>query len=177
MGSFKNRSDYFKSICNNNILIADGRIIDSGGVRKSYFRLNDEDEFEAACANWVHFPCVVYYNNSFRYKSVFPGKPRKIIINELWFVAKIDHDNFPIDADAIENAYDVAMQAMDEFVSWLNHEMETNNACGEIFYFSMDQSKVERLGTLSNNLTGWSLLFQDEKPSDATAYDASKWVE
>jgi hypothetical protein len=69
------------------------------------------------------------------------------------------------------------MQAMDEFVSWLNHEMETNNACGEIFYFSMDQSKVERLGTLNNTLTGWSLLFQDEKPSDATAYDASKWVE
>jgi hypothetical protein len=70
---------------------------------------------------------------------------------------------------------------MDEFVSWLNHEMETNNACGEIFYFSMDQSKVERLGTLSNNLTDGVCYFRmksrvmQRRMMQVNGYSKMKW--
>jgi hypothetical protein len=174
MGSFKNRSDYFKSICNNNILIADGRSITGGGLRKSYFRINNEDEFDAACENWIHFPCCVYIDYSFKYKDVFPGYLRKVITNELWFLAKIDKDQSPLIADAMENAYDLALQAMDQFVSWIDKEMREGRVCGEIFHFYEDQTKVERLDILSNNLTGWRLIFQDEKQK-AVVYNGSEW--
>jgi hypothetical protein len=175
MGEFKNRSDYFKSICSKNKLIADGDCLDETGERKSYFRINDEDEFSAACSHWIHFPCVVFIDYTFRYKNATPGKMRKNISNELWFISKIDSDANALRADALEAAYDEAMRAMDQFVSYLQHEMDTVNVCGELFSFDADNSNTNRLAILGDNLTGWSLTFNDLKPSSEATYDAEKW--
>src|SRR3954447_5301699 len=100
MSNFKQRSDYFRLIANKNKLIAHNRPIEEGSIklRKSFHRINDEDELNAACTQWAHFPCVVHIGNDINYKQPGTGLPAKLTGNHLYFLQKTAN---PVTPDAI----------------------------------------------------------------------------
>src|SRR4051795_92672 len=90
MSQFKQRSEYFKMIANKNKMIAHERPIEEGSnkLRKSFHRINDEDELNAACSQWAHFPCVVHIGNDINYKQIGTRVTMKVTDNHLYFLSK-----------------------------------------------------------------------------------------
>lgn len=176
MSNYKERSDYFKLIANKNRLIADGRpvIAGSGNLRKSFFRVNDIDELNAACVNWAHFPCVVHVGHDIRYKQPGTGLPRKNIGNHLLFLSKASTQNL---ADSMEAAYQESEEAMSEFLSFMNEEMENSCRCGNLFLFDLTGAHAEQDGPYNSVLYGWHLSFYDESVASDLVYDETKWFE
>jgi hypothetical protein len=176
MSSFKDRSDYFKLICAKNKLIAHNAIIvGADNPRCSFFRVNDEEELNAACVNWIHFPCVVHTGHNINFKQPGTGLPRMAIGNHLVFLTKLDRDTYTYDADAIEAAYDEALTAMNQFVSYMLNDMEENESCGNMFLFDLSKAKAEQIGPINQVLYGWYLQFYDEEKAREMIYDDTKW--
>lgn len=179
MSNYKTRDEYFGLITHKNLLIAhDRQIPDTDKYRKSYFRVNDMDELNAACVNWAHFPCVVHMGHDILFRQPGAGLPRKIIGNHLLFLSRIKNeergDTTSI-ARQIQNAYKEAEQAMDEFLSYMKEEMDENNICGELFLFDLEKAQAEQVGPFQQVLYGWALVFYDETKATTMQYDAAKW--
>jgi hypothetical protein len=196
MSNYKERSDYFKLIAHNNILIAHDRnyIVDQNGVivytedgqvvetdnmktRKSFHRVNNEAELNAACKDWAHFPCVVHIGHDIRWKSMGTSLPHRVNGNHLHFLTKLDTKKYPYKADAIEAAYDEAAEAMEQFLSYMREDLETNGVCGNLFLFDLANANAEQIGPVNSNLYGWYLMFADEKKAYELNYYSSKWFE
>jgi hypothetical protein len=177
MSSFKQRSDYFKLIATKNKLIAhNAAIAGETKNRVSFHRINDEDELNAACKNWAHFPCVVHIGHDIIFTQPQTGLPRKRIGNHLYFLALKNNEAYPFDADAIEAAYDESYAAMMQFISYMINEMDEQEICGrELFLFNMNRAKANILPCINQNLCGWYLIFEDESKVIEAAYDESLW--
>lgn len=177
MSSFKDRSDYFKLIATKNKLIAHGAAIyGCDDKRKSFFRINSDAEFDAACVNWAHFPCMAQLDYTINYKEYSPyALPHKAINNTLRFLAKIDKANFPYEADAIEDAKDRAYEAMSQFMEYLREDHIANGACGNLFLFDFNNASAGEVGPFNGNLYGWQLTFLDEEKATELTYNADHW--
>lgn len=173
MSIFKTRSSYYRSIASKNLLIAHGKNI-NGEVRNAYHRMNDETELLAACINWAHFPCMVHCGFSGRYGGGDKRATKRKHSTELYFLSKVDDIN---NMDQVEDAYDQAFEAMEQFISYLYNDFITNGYCGNID--NLDLSRFTFVAMqFGGNLFGWSLLFEDEKyPDNLTRFDATKWEE
>lgn len=172
---FKDKSDYLKTVAHNNKLIADGRPLNTGSavIRKSFHRLNGEDELNTACVNFAHFPCVVHAGYNIVFRQPGTGLPRRVNGTTLYFLSKCA-DNLL--SDSIELAKDEAAKAMIEYCSFLNEEMENNNVCGGgLFIFDMNKAQASEVGPKNSNLYGWRLYFEDESNGNEFKYDATKW--
>lgn len=173
MSFFKDRSDYFKSLANLNKQVAHDRIIDAV-KRKSFHRMNDEEELTAACSNFAHFPCVVHFGFSGRYTGDATGVPKRKHTNSLLFLHKANAMNM----DSIENAYDVAFSVMEEFISSMYYDYSTNGYCGNFDDLDLSRFSFSPYGPLNATLFGWELVFEDDRfANNVTNYDASKWFE
>ncbi|NNV57364.1 hypothetical protein [Limnovirga soli] len=177
-GAYKKRSDYFKNIANSSRVVAHNRPVSVGStdLRKSFHRINDEDELNAACANWAHFPCVVHLDYSMRFKETgsFPGN--RLVNDSLMFLAKIDMDAYANNlADGIEAAYNEAERAMNLYISFMENDYETNGSCGGLFYFDEGKITVSKIGPVNDNLFGWVLQMQDEAPAKELLYNDEDW--
>jgi hypothetical protein len=180
MSSFADRTNYFQSICNKNKLIADGRAVsdDDPNLRKSFFRINDEQEFDAGCVNWSHFPCVVHLNYRGRYKQEGIALPMRTVYNTLVFLAKADKDANQLSPDGIAAAYDLAFTAMEQFIAYLvNDHLDNAPTCNALFNFNLSNSTFEEAGPFSGNLYGWQLTFWDEERACQAGYDESEWFD
>lgn len=131
--SYKVRSDYFETIANTNKLIAHARpIAGSDRTRQTFFRVNNEDEMNAACVNWIHFPCVVHTGHNIKFTQPGTGLPRRVHGNTLLFLSKaINSGNL---SDNIEDAYESSENAMTQFLAYMLNDLETNGACGSLFF-------------------------------------------
>lgn len=174
MSSFKTRTDYFKRIAIRNKLIAhEGSVLtEDGGLRNAFFRINGEEELMAACESWIHFPCVAHIGYDVRFKDTGVGLPRRITSNHLYFLAKKDTDTFEKEPDAIEAAYDIAHDAMMQFISYMREDFEVNGSCGQFFLFNLNGAKAEMLDPINEKLYGWYLIFEDEKVATEMAFDS-----
>lgn len=176
MSSFRDRSDYFKNIAFKNVKVAHDHLIGEGpATRKSFHRINNEDELNAAVVDWAHFPCIVHTG-----MTVLPSQPgkgiyRKTNINQLFFLSRMDTQG--VLSDIMQDAYDEAYDVASEFISWLVEDEEGNGSCGGLFGFDLNNAKLEMIGLINDNLVGWSLIFQDIERAVEYKYDEGKWFD
>jgi len=175
MSTYKARSDYFKLISTKSKLIAHDEDIVDGGKRVSFHRINAEDELNAACKYWAHFPAVVHIGHSINYRSNGTGLPNKVISNHLYFLAQLDLVGNTFQADAIEEAYEKAEEAMDKFLAYMIEDFEENGSCGNLFMFDFNRASAEMIGPINQNLYGWYLVFQDQAKGSAFKYVENDW--
>jgi len=180
MGSFKERSDYYKMIAHFNKMIAHDRPIADGSekMRKSFHRINDEDELNAACVNWAHFPCVVHVGYEIIYRENGTGIPRRVVRTHLYFLSRLNKQVNPFLADAIEVAYDEAAVAMSQFVGFMVNEVNKDDiCCNTLFLFEVARSHAEMIGPINDSLYGWHLQFEDEVKAKELVYDRDDWYD
>ncbi|WP_438946681.1 hypothetical protein [Sediminibacterium sp.] len=175
MSNYKARSNYFKLIATKSKLIAHDEALQDGGKRVSFHRINAEDEFNAACKDWAHFPAVVHIGHSLNYKSNGTGLPNKVISNHLYFLTKLDLDTEVYKANAIEKAYEKAEEAMDKFISYMLEDYDVNGSCGNLFVFDLSRASAEMIGPINQNLYGWYLVFQDQAKGNSFKYIENDW--
>jgi len=171
MSFFQTRTNYFKELCELHKIVAHNTPID-GGLRKSFHRINDEEELGAACINWGHFPCVVHLGYTMRPRDNEGNELNKTIINSLLFLSKQKEGDM---ADKIQEAYDEAYEIMSDFISWFKNELEENGTCGNFRNIDFSNMKADMYGPLNNNLYGWLLLFTDESYAPEFSFDKNKW--
>lgn len=135
--------------------------------RQSFFRINEEEELVAACANWIHFPCMTMVGLS---GGLINKKDsiRQQNTNAIIFLSKLQLDqNNPIKATALTEAYELTLGVMADYIAKLLNDFEEDE-CGGIFK-DLDASsfKWEQYGPVGDGeLYGWILSFSDEvKPS------------
>lgn len=177
MSFFKTRSDYFKSLATKNKQIAHDQYItgDAGPKRKSFFRLNDEEELGAACVNWAHFPCMVHFGFAGKYSANENEVDKRILLNDLLFLMKAKNAT---DMNSIEEARDKAFEVMEEVISRMKEDFETDGYCSAFQNFDLSLLSFNEYGPIEATLYGWRLSFNDEQfPDNVSNYDASKWVE
>ncbi len=158
-----------------NKLIADGRPVsdDEGAkLRKSYHRINDEDELNSACVTWAHFPCVVHIGNDLRFVEHGTGLPQRVTGNHLYFLVPVTN---PALSDSIETAYDQAEIVMNQFISYMRQDYEDHAGCGNLFLFDMNRMKAQMIGPINIKLFGWYLIFEDENIAKDLLYVAGNW--
>lgn len=169
MGFYQQRELYVGGIAEvhpwvlHNQPIVDG----SDELRRSFFRINDEEELLAACVNWIHFPCVamISLSGSLVDKG---GSIRQNNQNEWWFLDKMDLDpETPVAAHAITEAYDRSFKVMQDFIKQVWDDYEENPGCGYFFDIDLGRFKWQQVGPVGDLLYGWVLTFTDEtKPFD-----------
>jgi hypothetical protein len=180
MSSYKARSDYYKKIAHYNKLIAHDRAVAEGSdkMRKSFHRINDEDELNAACANWAHFPCVVHVGYEIIYRQNGTGIPRRVVRTHLYFLSKTNKTVYSFLADAIEVAYDEASLAMSQFIGFMDNEAKEDDLCSNtLFLFDVNRSHAEQIGPINDSLYGWHLQFEDEAKATELIYHNEEWFE
>lgn len=179
MSTYQTRSNYLKAVASNNKLVANGRPVAEGSdkLRKSFHRVNSEEELDAACRVWAHFPCMVHIGHDMRGKENGTGMPRKITGTHLYFLSKIDTKTFPAQSDAIEAAYAEAETVMNQFLGYLRADMEENDSCGNIFLFDFNRVKADMIGPINAVLYGWYLVFEDENKASEAVYKSEDWFQ
>lgn len=172
MGFFKDRSDYFESLSNLNKQVKHNKFGDDGRRRKSYYRLNDEEELIAACVNWAHFPCVVHFGYAGRYQDNVKTEVKKRIgLNDLCFLDKASST----DMHAIESAKDLAFSIMESFMKKMVNDSEEDGYCGPFSDIDMGMFSFSEYGPVNSTLYGWRLTFNDE--TFVEDHDDAKWEE
>lgn len=171
MSFFKTRSDYFKGLAINNKLIAHTAIV-NGNARKSFHRINDEEELAAACVNYAHFPCLVHFGYSGRYSERPNEVKKRRITNQLLFLDKVANVN---SMDDRENAYDKSFEAMEQFVAYMVEEFETLGNCANFQNLDLSLFNYEMYGPVNATQYGWLLTFSDEVMKNVLVYDTIKW--
>lgn len=166
MGFLKDRSDLYERLSRRHKLV-----LHKQEKRKSYHRLNDEEELIAACVNWAHFPCVVHFGLSGKYSDRVNDIPKRNTVNELLFLSK----SRSINADEIAVAKDEAFTVMEDFMAWMIDQVENHGYCGPFENLSRDMFSFSEHGPVNANLFGWRLVFRDD--TDAPEFNSSNWIE
>lgn len=179
MSNLTDRVTYFENIAKLNKLVAhEGAIEGTEQVRKSFYRINNEQELNASCVNWAHFPCIVHIGHSINYRENGTGLPKKVVTSHLYILARTNNDIYPTDkAAAIDQAYEDAETVLNQVISYIKEDKEENGTCGgDLFLFDLNRAKAEMIGPINEILYGWYFIFQDEPPSaDDFKYNANHW--
>jgi len=175
MSTYKERSDYIKSIAMQNKLVAHNLLIAPDQRRNSFFRVNDIEELNGAIVDYCHFPCVAHLGFDVRYKApVGAAMPGKVINTSLMFLSKADTLAYSNKADAIEAAYVEADQALTQFLSFMLNDIE-QGAC-PCCQFDFESAKIEMIGPALNELYGWQLQISDSKSGAELEYNPAQWL-
>ena len=174
MSSFLDRSNYLKKVAGYNKKIANGLTID-GGVRKSFFRVNDEEELLSACINWGHFPCLVHIGHVGVFRDDKIGTPKNVLGTHLYFLSRLDLVTYPEKDNAIEMAYDESFGVMLEFLSFMKEDQEEHGAEGYLYDFNLGGAKYDMLSGIIGSLYGWYLVLEDKTPESGLIFNSDKW--
>lgn len=174
MGIFKDRSNYFKQQAIDNVLIAHTHDLGDGEQRNSFLRLNDLEEMEAGTINYMHFPCMIHFGFDGRYTTAINAVPKRRLNNAIVILQKVDDVN---SMDNREDAYDTAFDIVEQILSRMKWQSDTQGSCGPFDNFELARCNVQ-MYSLNGNLFGWMLSFEDEKYADeVNNYDATKWFQ
>jgi hypothetical protein len=175
MSTYKERSDYIKSIAMQNKLVAHNLLIagTEDQYRNSFFRVNDVEELGSAVVEYCHLPCVAHLGFDVRYKAPVGGAmPRKTINTTLWFLSKADTTAYSNKADAIEAAYSEADQVLTQFLSYMLNDQQACPCC----HFDFETAKIEMIGPELNELYGWQIQIQDTQNGEDLEYNPAHWL-
>ena len=167
------RSDFFKMLCETNKKVAHGTIdTNTGDVRNSFFRLNNNEEAIAQALNGMHLPAVIHSEYSVR--PVLKGEDERVqITNELVFLCK------PTDttADAIQQAYNMAETVLEEFVQWMLNAYEEDGSCGPFKMIDLSMFSWDPIGPFMNDFYGFALTIREEQRATAlTNFNPNNWL-
>lgn len=171
MGFYLDRKLYLQGICEAHPVVRHNQPISDVDtrLRQSFFGINDEEEFLAACVNWIFFPCVVQFGLSggLLNKST---SIKQLNTNTWIFLQKLELDqNNPVVSEAIDRAYDVTFDVMMDFIGTVESDFENDECCGVFTQLDLGKFKWEQYGPVGDQLYGWILKFSDETKSLVTA--------
>ena len=113
---YKTREEYWRSIAIAHDLIQHESPVTMGSdeLRNSFFRINDEEELNAASENWIHFPCLVMIGLSGTDLNK-DGWKVQLNINSLMILTKAVLDpEQPFKAPSLTEAYELTWGVMDD---------------------------------------------------------------
>lgn len=160
MGFYKCREDYFRrfAIQQADIRHEEPNSVDDATPRQSFFRINNEEEFEAAGQRWIHWPALMMTNLQGRVVDR-SGSLRQSNLHTLYIVTKLELDpEMPVEAAAITEAFDITFEIVKELINTMEEDYE--DKCGA--YFEPGNCRWEQLGPLGDGFYGWVLQFTDE---------------
>ncbi len=167
MGTFKDREDYLKGLCvAHPTVLHTGANID-GSPRKSFFRINNEEEIDAAMFNNIDFPCVAFMSitHNLRDNGDALIDIRHVFKNEWWFLKKVvtttagDGQGY---VEKIQDAYDCTFAIMEDFIKSMKDDWEDNGACGAFQNFDINKISSAQKGPVVETEYGWAMYFEDE---------------
>ena len=145
----------------------------SGPKRKSFFRLNDEEELNAACVNWAHFPCMVHFGFSGKYSENENEVKKRLLLNDILILDKVIS---PAGMDSIQAKKDSTFALMEDIIAYMLDEYETDKYCSPFSNLDLSLFSFSEYGPVNSTLYGWRLSFNDEQfPTNLDSVDAAKW--
>lgn len=172
MSFFKTRREYFEHIATKNKLIAHDADTVNGKKRKSFFRMNNEQELMTGVANLIHFPCVVLYDFTGAFSEDKNAIAKSRITNQLLFLSKKGSS-----ADLIEQAQDEAFLAMCQFISYIYNDYNINGRCSNFYDIDLSRFNWVSINPIGPYLYGWELIFEDEQAaSKLISFNAENWI-
>jgi hypothetical protein len=174
MSSFKDRSDLFKLIAKRNLQLRH-TVVEDDTARKSFFRINDEEELDSSLVDKVHFPLLVHVGHNVRFRRPQTGLIKRLTTNSLLILDKVSNNLDVNDADAIEAAYDKTMGIAEEIISYIKKLYADNSVCNPFGLFDISKYTITQVGAIAGNLYGYQLLFEDDAKTTALEWNANKW--
>ena len=177
MSIFQIRTDYFKGLANKNKLIGHDRFLSgsAGPKRKSFHRINDEEEINAACINWAHFPCMVHFGFSGKYSEKENEVKKRLVLNDLIILDKV---KAPTDMASIQEKRDSTFSLMEDIIAHMLEQFEEDQYCSPFQNLDLSLFSFSEYGPLNSTLYGWRLSFNDEQfPNNLNSSDPLKWHE
>lgn len=171
MGIYLNKHTLLKNLCIAHPVINHTGTNADGSVRKSFFRINNEEEIISSIFNGIDFPCVAYQSFDGRLKDADNAMVdiRNVIKHEWWFIDNVTMAT-NVDgqgtADRIELAYDTTFDIMQDFLRAMKDDYETNGGCGLFRNFDLNRINYSQIGPVGENQFGWAMYFEDETEAD-----------
>ncbi len=168
MGTFKDRENYLKGLCEAHATVAHGQPVSEGSpqLRQSFFRMNNEDELMAGTRNYIHYPCVVNMQLSARMtdKDNALADMRWVWDNEWIFLQHVENpDTEETTSDSTQDAYDETFAVMEDFIKAMKDDWETNEKCGAFDQLNFNQFTATPVGPTAAHEYGWALSFTNEQ--------------
>ncbi len=166
MGTFKDRENYLKGLCIAHSTVAHTAARADGTLRKSFFRLNDEEELATASFQNIDYPCVGHLLLEGSIKDVDNALAdiRHSFRNAWVFLQKTIN---PTDAtgitDEIQDAYDEAFAIMEDFIKSMKTDWLDNEKCGVFDQLDLNRMNYVATGPYLQGLYGWILYFDNEQ--------------
>jgi hypothetical protein len=171
MSLYKERENYLKAMCAGHPVVLHSAARADGSLRKSFFRINDEEELTAEMFNAMDFPCVAQMQFDGRLHDNGKGliDIRHRITNTWWFLQKVEVNDGGDDngrVDRMSDAYDLTFAIMEDFIRSMVAEYEANGSCGIFTAFDLDRISWQRLSPVEDYCVGWEMTFDDEVEAD-----------
>jgi len=175
MGTYLNKHTILKNLCIAHPVVLHNAARPDGGNRKSFFRINNQDEITAAAFDGMDFPCVAYNSLAGRLKDVENAliDVRNVLRSEWWFLDFVPMGSTEGEGytDRIELAYDTTFDIMQDFIAAMKNDYETNGACGLFEAFDLNKISYQQLDNVVDNMYGWTLTFEDESKAERITGD------
>lgn len=170
MSIYLERHNYLKEMCKGHPVVLHDAVKADGSKRRSFFRINDEEEITASVFSGIDFPCVAYMSFSGRLTDSENALVdiRHSIQNEWWFITQVPLHTQEGEgmADRIEQAYDLTFAIMEDFIRSMKEEFEENGSCGIFNKFDLNRISYDQTGAVVEHEYGWRLIFTDEAEAD-----------
>ena len=172
MSYYEGRSEFYKTLSEDNKKVAHGHVDDAtGDTRCSFFRMNDNDESLAGNVQMMHSPAVIHASYTAR-PILKDDSERVLITDELLFLVKPESGS----ADEIEGAYILAETVLQEFIQWMLNAYEEDGNCGPFMEIDLNMFSWEPEGPMLQDFYGMRLTIREEqKASQLTNFNASNW--
>lgn len=175
MGFYVDRENYFKELASTHVSVKHNQsdTVEENLSRRSFFRINDEEELMAASQHWIHFPCVVMVGlvggMVDRSTNIRQGN-----LNTLMFLQKMQLEaSEPVIAAAITVSYEKTFEIMQDFIAKIRFDYDEEDGCGVFKGIDEGSFKWEQVGPIGEEMYGWVLTFRDE--TKTKKYSADRW--
>lgn len=169
MGIYLTKENKLKALCIAHPTVQHGADV-AGKIRKSFFRINNEEELTASLFNNIAFPCVAFISLQGKIKDNGNGLVdlRHSFQNQWWFLTKVtfsenDGEGY---TERISQAYDAMFDIMEDFIKSMKDEFMEQGSCGLFENFDIERLNYVQIGPVVEHEYGWCLYFEDEVTAD-----------
>jgi hypothetical protein len=181
--TFMEWQSFLATICSQHYIVLHNHIVDATlpvsreNIRRSFFRMNDNNELLAAEGTALHYPCVVHdhYSGGLIDTSLAGYNVSNGVHTTLLFLAKpTNNDIGNTNADAVEDAQELAFEVMMDFIAKFWELYSETGCCGPFNKLELQNFRWQPLGAEYQNVHGWRLNILFEVDTELTT--ANKWV-
>jgi hypothetical protein len=177
MSFYKEREDFVRSFAEQHYQVLHDQGVEGSDTRRSFFRINDEEELTAASQHWIHFPCVVMDSISGGLIEKDKSVRQQNVCSILFLQKLMLQENNPITATAITDAYDITFDVMKDYIAFMYGDILEDDGCGVFKGIDMGRIRWVQAGPIGDQLYGWQLTIPDEvKAGWLTGIDEDHFV-